>query len=170
MKKILMVLAPKTFRDSEYLVTKAFIEKKGYRVITTSTELISIGKHGYEIEHSATIEDYQHIDFDGIVFIWGLGSLDLKDSNTLKRVTKEYLNEGKLVGSICAAPRLLLAWELVNGKKVTGYNGDSNFDYLAEQAGAISVHEDVVTDWNLVTANGPLSVEEFSIALLEVLK
>jgi protease I len=85
-------------------------------------------------------------------------------------MTKEYLNSGKLVASICAAPRLLIEWELVNGRKITGNNWDNNFDHLAKSAGAISINEDVVVDRNLVTANGPESVEAFSNALLEVLK
>lgn len=165
-----MVLAPNMFRDLEYLVPKAFLEKNGHRVITTSTGLHSTGRFGYKVEHSATIEAYQHIEFDAIVYVGGLGCLELKDSTTLKNITKEYLNTGKPVASICAAPRLLIDWELVNGKKITGNNWDNNFDTLAKQAGAISIHEDVVTDGNLVTANGPESVEEFSNALLEVLK
>jgi putative intracellular protease/amidase len=170
MKKVLMVLAPKMFRDLEYLVPKAFIEKKGYRVMTVSTEYISTGKFGFEVEHSATLEDFQHIEFDGLLFVGGLGCLELSKSNTLKNMTKNYLNNGKLVASICAAPRLLLDWELVKDRKITGNNWDNNFDNLAKSAGAIPINEDVVVDRNLVTANGPESVEAFSNALLEVLK
>lgn len=165
-----MVLAPNNFRDLEYLVPKAFIEKKWYRVMTVSTEYISTGKFGFEVEHSATLEDFQHIEFDGLLFVGGLGCLELSKSNTLKNITKDYLNNGKLVASICAAPRLLLEWELVSGRKITGNNWDNNFDNLAKSAGAISINEDVVVDRNLVTANGPESVEAFSNALLEVLK
>ena len=76
-------------------------------------------------------------------------------------MTKEYLNSGKLVASICAASRLLIEWELVNGRKITGNNWDNNFDNLAKTAGAISINEDVVVDRNLVTAKGPESVEAF---------
>jgi hypothetical protein len=37
--------------------------------MTTSTDYISTGQFGYEVEHSATIEDYKHLEFDGILYV-----------------------------------------------------------------------------------------------------
>jgi putative intracellular protease/amidase len=41
-KKILMVLAPKEFRDLEYIVPKVFFEKANLEITTTSSEKKSI--------------------------------------------------------------------------------------------------------------------------------
>ncbi len=61
-------------------------------------------------------------EFDAIFFVGGVGSLDYLENETARKLTQSFLDEGKLVGAICAAPRNFLKWGILAGKKCTGYN------------------------------------------------
>jgi protease I len=58
---------------------------------------------------------------------------------------------------------------VLEGKKVTGWNGDDEAQGIFERAGAVLVSEHVVTDGNLVTADGPEAAEEFGRMILNKL-
>jgi len=171
MKKILMILAPKNFRDVEYIVPRAFFEQKLICQITTaSTESISYWRFGYEVSHSGMIDDYKNEIFDAIVFVGGLGSLDFMQNETVKNLTKTHMWAWKIVASICAAPRNFLSWWIAKNKKITWANWDNNFENLAKDSWAIPEAKSVVVDWNLITWNWPEAVEEFALAIIDKLK
>lgn len=169
MKKILMILAPNTFRDLEYIVPRAFFEAVDFEVTTTSTELLSVWRFGFKVNHKWLIKDYKNQDFDAIVFVWWIWSLDLVSNDDLKEMTFDYLNSGKIVASICAAPRNLLEWWVAKWRKLTWNNWDNNFENLAKEHWAIADIKDIVLDWNLITWYWPEAVESFSNAIIESL-
>lgn len=170
MKKILMILAPKEFRDLEFIVPKAFFESANFEVITTSSEMLSVWRFGYKVHHNWLIKDYKWEDFDAIVFVWGAWSLVFWDNEDLKELTKKYINSDKIVASICASPRNLLKWWVAKWRKLTGHNWDNNFENLAKEYWAIAEMKNVVVDWNLITGYWPEAVEEFSNAIIEAVK
>lgn len=86
MKKILMILAKKEFRDLEYIAPKAFFEKSNFEVITTSTDILSIWRFGYEVYHEWIIEEYKNEKFDALVFVWWAENLDLWECENLKKL------------------------------------------------------------------------------------
>ena len=171
MKQILMILAPKNFRDLEYIVPRAFFEQKLVCQITTaSTQTISYWRFGYEVSHSWMIDDYKDKIFDAIVFVGGLWSLDYMQNDIVKQLTKTHLNAWKVVASICAAPRNFLAWWIAKDKKITWADWDNNLWNLAKESWAILESKSVVVDWNLITWNGPEAAEEFALDIIEKLK
>lgn len=170
MKKILMILAPKEFRDLEYIVPRAFFEKAWFDVITTSTELKSIWRFWFEVEHKWLINEFKDLDFDALVFVWGLWSLAFWDNNDLKEMTSKYMNANKLVASICASPRNLLKWGVVKWRTLTWNNWDNDFENLAKNAWANANIKGVVVDENLITWYWPEAVEEFSNEIVKYLK
>ena len=170
MKKILMILAPSEFRDLEYIVPKAFFEQAHFDVTTTSTDILSTWRFGYEVCHDWVIEDYENENFDAIVFVGWAWSLVFWDNEILKNLTKNYLDSWKIVWAICASPRNLLKWRIVKWRKLTWYNWDNNFENLASEAWAIAEMKGVVVDWNLITWYWPEVVEEFSNAVIESLR
>lgn len=171
MIKILMVLAPKEFRDLEYIVPKVFFEQKLVcQVTTTSTETISYWRFGFEVSSSWMIVDYKNDMFDAIVFVWWLWSLNYRDNETLQYMTKNHLWAWKIVASICAAPRNFLSWWIMKNKKFTWANWDDNLDFLAKQSGSLYEKKNVVIDWNIIIWSWPESVEEFALAIIDKLK
>lgn len=169
MKKVLMVLAPKEFRDSEYIVPRAFLELAVTDVVTTSTEYISVWRFWYNVKHNWLIKDYKNQNFDAIVFVWWTWSLDLVNNQDLNEMANDYLNKWKVVAAICAAPRNLLAWWVAKWRKLTWNNWDNNFEKLASENWAIADIKTVVADWNLITAYWPESAEQFAREIINYL-
>ena len=157
--KILMILAADNFRDTEYLTPRAFFEKAGFEVQTTSTEPESVGRFGYRVYHENLIHDLNAEDFDAILFVGGGGSLKLESNSDAKRIAQESLDQNKILGALCAAPRNLLKWNLLKGKKCTGHNWDDQFPDLCEKNGALYQKAECVVDENIITAHGPEAVE-----------
>ena len=167
-KKILMVLAPQNFRDLEYIVPKAFFEQHNCEVETTSTELFSKGRFGYQVYHDFTIDETGLDGFDALFFVGGVGALDFLENNKAKELALKFFAADKVLGAICAAPRVFLKWGILKEKKATGHNWDGNFQNLCKEGGAIFENKSVVTDGNVLTADGPESAEEAALEFLKL--
>ncbi len=165
-----MVLAPQNFRDEEYLVPRQVWEKAGHTVVfTCSTTKQAHGTLGAVVDIDFLISEVKAGDFDGIFLVGGGGCLDYLTNNDVKSLVERFKENKKGIGAICAAPRLLLAWGLLKGKKCTGWNGDHQFENLAEQGQGIYVNKNAVKDKNFVTGDGPQSAEKTAKLFLEVL-
>lgn len=167
MKRILMVLAPREFRDLEYIVPRSFFELAQIDVISTSTEYISVWRFWYNVKHNWLISDYKKENFDAIVFVGWVWSLELVNNQDLEQMANFYMQSWKIVAAICAAPRNLLSWWVANWKKITWNNWDNNFEKLAIENWAIPEMKWVVVDSNLITWYWPESVESFARAIIE---
>lgn len=168
MKTILMVLAPQDFRDSEYIVPRAFWEQLGFRVQTTSLVQIAVGRFGFRVTNDVLLADAEEQDFDGIFFVGGTGSLVYQENKTAKALTSSFIAAGKPYGAICAAPRNFAAWGLLTGKKCTGHNSDGSFAALCAQVGAEFVDAPTVTDGLLCTGAGPTATEATALQFAEL--
>jgi len=164
-----MLLAPQNFRDSEYIVPRAIWEQNGGVVRTVSTTEESIGKFGYSVTNDFLLPEPDSDDFDGIFLVGGGGSLAFQSDSDAQNLVEEFYQAGKPVGAICAAPRNLLTWGILNGRKCTGSDWDGQFDSLCEKYGARFVNEPVVVDDSLLTANGPEAAELAAVEFLELL-
>lgn len=164
-----MVLAPQNFRDEEYLVPREVWEKAGHTVSTCSTVPQAHGTLGAVVDVDFLITEVEAGDFDAIFLVGGEGSFDLITNTDLKSLTERFNDDSKAIGAICAAPRLLLAWGLLKGKKCTGWNGDNEFENLAKQGQGIYVNENALRDGRFVTGDGPDSAEKTGELFLEVL-
>ncbi len=164
-----MVLAPSDFRDAEHIVPHAIWTQQGIEVDTSSTEILSTGRFGYEVHHDFTLDEASATDYDGIFFVGGGGSLDFMENETTKNLTLEFINSDKATGAICAAPRNFLNWGILNGKKATGHNWDGNFPNLCKESGAAYMNNSVVVDGKILTADGPEAAEEAAFKFLEIL-
>lgn len=164
-----MVLAEDQFRDSEYIVPFAFWQQFGAEVKTTATSSVSYGKHGYEVHHDFHIHEAQSDEFDGLFFVGGNGCLDYLENESAQKLAASFLCAKKPIGAICAAPRLLLSWGILEGKKCTGFNGDGKLPELCEKSGALFQDASVVTDQNICTGTGPNTTEQTALAFWEIL-
>lgn len=167
--KILMILAPENFRDTEYITPRAFFEQAGFDVSTASTNLKSTGRFGYTVKNDLELERVDLKNYQALVFVGGVGSLAFESNTKARELAQECLKEGKILGAICAAPRNLLAWGLLKNKKCTGSNWDSQFPMLCKKYGADYKEAECIADENIVTANGPEASELFALEILQLL-
>lgn len=79
-----------------------------------------IGAHGIAISADATLDSLDSsalVGFDGVALAGGWqGMLNLKASQKLREILREFKAEGKLVSAICASPIVLDAAGVLEGK------------------------------------------------------
>jgi protease I len=89
-----------------------------------------------------------------------------RDADALQRV-REVHASGKLVGTICHGPWVLISAGIVRGRRMTSTIGIR--DDLVN-AGAEWVDQPAVIDGNIVSSRVPKDLPAFGAALLEVLR
>lgn len=167
MKKILFVIAPQNFRDTELIEPIKVLEKAGIETEIASTEVgKSQGANGTIINVSLLISQINPDDYDGVAVVGGPGMVPLIDDIELKRLVANFYQSEKLTAAICAAVGILANADLVKGKKVTAWSGVED---LLTSKGAEWLSKPVVIDGNLITAEGPQAAIEFGHAIAKLL-
>jgi putative intracellular protease/amidase len=169
-KRILMVVAPENFRDIEYIVPAAFFKQNNMEVITTSSAKESVGRFGYQLQHTFLIDEINGNSYDALFIVGGIGCLQFKEHEALKRLCLEFVEQQKPLAAICAAPQLLLHWGILTGRNCTGFNdADQTFEKLAHMHKAHPLIEEavVVSDF-IVTGNGPAASDVMAQKFIEI--
>ncbi len=73
-KTVLVVIAPRDFRDEEYYHPKQVFENKGIKVVTASTEREAISKFGARQRTDWKTNEVKPEDYDAVAFIGGPGA------------------------------------------------------------------------------------------------
>ena len=167
-KIILMVVAPKDFRDEEYLEPRKIFEGAGIGVKVASKGVTTaMGKFGAVVPVDLDLGEVRVEDYDAVVFIGGPGSAVYFDDQQALSLAKTAYESGKIVGAICIAPSILANAGILSGKKATAFS--SELDNLNNR-GAQNTGEPVVVDGKIITASGPEAAVEFGKKLVEVLE
>ncbi len=166
MKKILMIIPEKPFRDPEYFIPRQILEDNGISVMTTCAAPVAHGAEGAEVEVDILLKDVNPRDYDAIVFIGGKGSKQYYDDSKAHELAKYGAQPGKLLGSICASVGTLSKAGVLKGKKATS---DPMVADIVKAGGAIYTSEGVTVDGNIITADGAKSAKAFGEALVKAL-
>ncbi|TXT22896.1 MAG: 4-methyl-5(b-hydroxyethyl)-thiazole monophosphate biosynthesi [Gallionellaceae bacterium] len=102
-------------------------------------------------------------DYDMVVLPGGQpGTDNLKADTRIRDLLKHMAQQGKITAAICAAPSVLAAAGLLDGRKATCYPTClDGFPKVHLQPAA------VVEDGNLITSRGPGTAMDFALALVE---
>ena len=124
------------------------------------------GTHGIVLEADMLFEEADYSACHMIVLPGGLpGAYNLRDHQGLENKIKEFASEGKGIAAICAAPLVLGAHGILEGKKATIYPGmEENIN------GAEVLSFPVVRDMNIITSQGPATAMKFAIAIVNYFK
>lgn len=164
---VLLVIAQNGFRDEEYFKPKEVLEKAGYKVVTASQQKgIARGKLGSTTQAEIGLSDVNVDDYAAVVFVGGPGAADYFVDKRALNLAKEAYQKGKVVGAICIAPGILARADILKGKKATVYPSEED---TLKNKGAILVNKPVVSDGNIVTANGPDAAESFGKEIVKLL-
>lgn len=165
MTNILIPLA-QGFEEIEAVTNIDVLRRAGLKVITVGIGGSQIeGDHGIKIETDTVISEVEADDFDAVVLPGGMpGAANLRDSNELRTIIKKLNQQKKLCAAVCAAPIVLYAAGILDGKDATSYPGFgkdmSQCNYLEDR---------VVIDENIITARGPGVAMEFALTIVEYL-
>lgn len=172
-KKILIVVPYNDYQDLELKGTKKVLRSAGAKLETASSSLgTARGKFGGETKVNVLINEVGVTSYDAIVLIGGPGTAEYVNSEDAHRVVKEATEAGKVVGAICMAPQVLAKAGVLAGKKATVWTSevDQSGVEILQAGGAEFTEQPVVTDGQIVTADGPEAAAAFGETLVKILQ
>ncbi|MBQ4129651.1 MAG: DJ-1/PfpI family protein [Ruminococcus sp.] len=160
------------FEEIEALATVDILRRAKVDVKTVSVngQKTVTGSHNIKVLADITAQDVNDYESDisGAVYPGGMPgaqTLSTGECTLPVEVAKYCVDNGILVGAICAAPIVLGRIGLLNNKKATCYPGFEN-----ELIGAFYTRDKVTVDKNIITGRGPGCSVDFALALVTYLK
>ncbi len=165
MTKILILMAP-GFEEIELTAPVDILRRLGVSVDIAGVESLQVeAAHGMVMQADMLLADVDGAQYDGIVLPGGQGSWVLRDSAAVLRLVEEMSAQKKLVAAICAAPIVLEAAGVLQGKSVCCYPAEAVVSELKSVAGI--ENKPVVRDGHIITGRGPGAAFDFAFALGE---
>ncbi len=166
-KKILMVIAPKQFRDEELFVPREYFLVRGATVTVASSATGQIrGMLGRTFSPDAKLADVSAADFDAVVFVGGAGAEAYFDDPVAHKLARDADAGGKVLGAICIAPAILANAGVLKGQSVTAF---ASVREILIAGGARVMDSSCVREGMIVTADGPAAAEEFAADVAKAL-
>lgn len=166
MKKVLVFLAS-GFEEIEAVTIIDLLRRADVAVTVAGLEKgIITGSHGISMGCDVFIEDIDSTQFDMLVLPGGQpGTNNLKASENVLAMVRQFNKDNKMIAAICAAPTVLAEAGVLENKRVTSYPSEKSvfnfFEYM---------ESDVVRDGNIVTSRGVGTAISFALELVEILK
>ena len=171
-----LIVASEGFHPVEYFDTKKELQAAGYKVVTISDKSgiarSADGPNGiYTTEVDVTLDNVNLNMLKGLFIIGGPGTMDCLDNSKTYSLVQDANARNLFLGAICIGPRILAKAKVLNGKKATGWDGDEKLDNIFETPdyNVARVHQSVVRDGSIITADGPSSAKEFGKTIVAVL-
>lgn len=165
MDKILIPLA-KGFEEIEAITNIDVLRRAGLDVMTAGIGGIEIeGDHGIKVAADTEISELSSDNLSAVVLPGGMpGAANLRDNGRLLKIIRDVNEKGGLCAAVCAAPIVLDAAGILEGKNATSYPGFGD-----EMPSCNYREERVVIDGNIITARGPGVAMEFALTIIEYL-
>lgn len=164
-KRVLVVIAPRNFRDEELTEPIRYLETSGiaYDVVSTMKGAAK-GMLGVTFIIERTISEIWKegtSEYAGIIIIGGGGSPEyLWNNRTLISIIQQFEKEEKIISAICLSSVVLAQAGVLHGKKATVWNDDQAIEEIRKGGGTF-VSQPVVVDGRIITANGPTAAAGF---------
>jgi len=172
-EEVLMITAPKNFRDEELFKPKVILEKNGYNVtIASLSRDMAKGMLGAKVVPDITLDEVDVDRYNAVIFVGGSGAEVYFDDEVAHSIAKDAYEKNKVLGAICIAPSTLAKAGVLKNKRATVWSSVlvRKCVNILKANGAIYVNEDVVVDGRIVTANGPGAAEKFGNEIVKLLK
>lgn len=167
MARVLIPLAPGC-EELEAVTIIDLLRRAQIEVVTAGLgEGVVKCARGTQLLPDATLDAALQQDFDMVVLPGGEpGATNLQNDARVLALLKKMAAAGKFTAAICAAPKVLAAAGLLDGKRATSYPGAidaARFPRVKLETQAI------VRDGTVLTSRGPGTAMDFALALIEVL-
>lgn len=155
------------FEEIEALTVVDVMRRAGMeaRTVSISNSKLVRGSNGVIVEADTMFNDADFTNAEWLVCPGGMpGAENLHKFSALGELLKLHSTHPGKVAAICAAPAVVLApLGLLRDITATCYPG---FEGQLTKGGAEYVNQRVVTDGNIITANGPSSALLFALAIV----
>ncbi len=154
------------FEEIEALTVVDVMRRGGLDIKTVSINTTHevTGAHGIVVKADMTFSEADYNDAEWLILPGGMpGSENLHNHEGLSKLLISHAAKGK-IAAICAAPAIVLApLGILKSKGATCYPG---FEDKLVEGGALRRESPVVSDGNIITANGPATALPFALAIL----
>lgn len=125
------------------------------------------GAHGITVQADILQEEADYSAAEMLVLPGGMpGTTNLMNNEALGREIQNYVQIGRWVAAICAAPMVLGHLGVLEGRQAMIYPGME-----AHLIGAVPVHEQkVVRDGRIITSKAPGTAMDFALELVDAMK
>ena len=162
------VFAAQGLEEIECLTKVDLLRRGGVEVVLTAVggNQTITGSHEIVMQADARIEDVDLSDADALVLPGGMpGTLNLQADETLAGALKKAAGTDTWICAICAAPRVLGHYGLLEGQTATCYPGCES--YLT---GAQTTENPVEVSGQFITSRGVGTAIPFALKILEKLE
>ncbi len=163
MPKVLVPLA-QGCEEIEAATIIDILRRAGIDVVSAGLDAHPVrASRGLMLLPDTTLDAALGHDYDMVVLPGGQpGTDNLKADARIRDLLKQMAQQGKMVAAICAAPSVLAAAGLLDGRKATCYPTClDDFPKVNLQSSA------VVEDGKLITSRSPGTAMDFALALVE---
>ena len=125
----------------------------------------TVGAQNIKVEANCMIEDINSSDFDMIVLPGGVpNAFTLAENEKVQSLLKEFKEQNKNIGAICAAPYALHKADVLN----ENYTCYPSFETKIKDDG---YHSDdaIVIDGKVITSRGPATAMVFALEIVNIL-
>ena len=167
MAKVLVPLADGC-EELEAVTIIDLLRRAGIEVVVAGLKPgIVKASRGVQLVPDLTLDVALQDDYDMVVLPGGMpGATHLRDDPRIIALLRETAAAGKYTAAICAAPAVLAAAGVLDGKSATSYPGVLD----AAPASGMKYRADaVVQDGHVVTSRGPGTAMDFALKLVELL-
>ena len=163
MPKVLIPLA-QGCEELEAVTVINILRRAGIEVSSAGLDALPVrASRGTTLVPNTTLDAVLEHDYDMVVLPGGLpGTTHLRNDARILDLVKRMAQGGKYAAAICAAPSVLAAAGLLDGKRATCYPTClDDFPRVNLQTAA------VVEDGKLITSRGPGTAMDFALTLVE---
>lgn len=169
MSKQVLILLAQGCEELEAVTISNILTRAGINVIRAgqNSHLIKCAR-GLTLLADTILEDIEHSQFDAVILPGGLpGANYLMNDARVAGLLNRHIDNNRLIGAICAAPKILVKNQLLLGKTITAFPGSlSEFDCSDYQMSDAAVE----IDGQLITSRGPGTALDFALAIVDHLE
>ena len=163
MPKVLVPLA-QGCEEIEAVTVIDILRRAGIAVVSAGLDNLPVlASRGVLLLPDTELDAVLDDDFDMIVLPGGQpGANNLKADKSIIALLQQMAQQGKYIAAICAAPSVLAASGLLDGKQATSFPGALDpFPKVKQQ------HAALVEDGKFITSRGPGTAMDFALTLVE---
>ena len=162
MTKALVLLADGT-EEMEAVIVIDTLRRARWDVVAAGvTDTTITASRGVKIVCDTTLQAVKDSAFDVLVLPGGAGGTRIMSAHAeVLALVRTFVIEGRVVGAICAAPLILQAAGLLEGRRVTCHPA-----VQTQLTQTTPLQERVVIDGKLITSQGPGTTFEFALAII----
>ena len=165
MASVLIPLAD-GFEEIEAVTVIDLLRRAGIEVVVAGLADGPVrGSHDIPVPPDMGLDDALARDYDMMVLPGGMPGADhLEADERVRELLTRLANSGRFTAAICAAPKVLAAAGLLEGRRATSFPG---FLDPVQTPGLTLSEDPVVQDGRVITSRGPGTAMDFALALIE---